>query len=177
MMSSTSGKVGKQLKSKITDSVPVPVKKPAMNSMTNVTSKKNSEKNIEQSTDDSSTSSSETDSETEQNSSILIPLKKKATNDQKKDVVKDKKKKDSELSTNSKQVPLTPASNVNNENTFASEDNVELNKLKSPQLSSTVIKTGKNDLLSVPEGISPITMKTKTQSKPLNYFDKMMSKS
>merc|ERR1711915_660058 len=83
---------------------------------------------------------------------------------------------DSALSLERKQVSVTPARKGANNKPSVSEKSEAVKKLETPQLSSTVIKTGKKDLVAVPEGISPITSKTKIQSQPLNYFENIISK-
>ena len=73
-----------------------------------------------------------------------------------------------------KQVPVTPATKVADKNTMCREKIKTVIKHKSPQLSSTVIETGKDESLCVPVGISPIPLKP--LCKPLNYFEKTISK-
>jgi len=71
---------------------------------------------------------------------------------------------------------VIPVSKGANNKPFDSEKGDAVKKFKTPQLSSTVIESGKEYLVAVPEGISPIISKTKILSKQLNYFDKIISK-
>merc|ERR1712083_444411 len=85
-------------------------------------------------------------------------------------------RKESALSMNRKQAPVTPVKKGAIYESFASVKGDSVKKPQAPQLSSTVVKKGKQDLVAVPDGISPISSKTKELSNPLNYFDKIISK-